>query len=201
MTVAAIGLDFDNTLVSYDALLARLAEEFHGLGGLPGKKAIRDAVRLTAEGDLAWQRLQGLIYGPRMAEAALVDGAAAFLDLCRRRGVRVFVVSHKTEFAGFDPTRTPLRDAARAWMRAQGLFERFGLAEADVFFESTRADKVARIRELGVPVFVDDLEEVFLEPGFPAGVRRLLFHPEGAAPPGPFTVCRSFAEVADAIFR
>jgi hypothetical protein len=200
VTVATIGLDFDNTLVSYDALLARLAEEVHGLGGLPGKKAIRDAVRLTAEGDVAWQRLQGLIYGPRMAEAALVDGAADFLDLCRDRGVRVFVVSHKTAYAGYDPTRTPLRDAARNWMRANGFFDRFAIAEDDVFFAATRAEKVNKIKELGVPAFVDDLEEVFLEPDFPAAVKRLLFHPEGPAPAGPFTVCRSFAEVADAVF-
>lgn len=200
MTVAALGLDFDNTLVSYDALLARLAEECHGLGGLAGKKAIRDAVRLTAEGDIAWQRLQGLIYGPRMAEAALVEGAAEFLDSCRTRGLRVFVVSHKTEYAGYDSSRTPLRDAAKAWMRAQGFFSRFGLAETDVFFAATRAEKVAKIAELGVPAFVDDLEEVFLEPGFPQGVTRLLFHPEGPAPHGPFTVVRSYAEVADAVF-
>lgn len=199
--IRSVGLDFDNTLVSYDTLLTKLAEEIHGLSGLVGKKAIRDAVRLTAEGDVAWQRLQGLIYGSRMGEAVPTAGAIPFLEACRERGVRVFIISHKTEHAAYDRFRTPLRDAARLWMEEHGFFDRLGVVESDVFFESTRSTKVARIRATAVPAFVDDLEEVLCAPGFPADIQRVLFHPDGAAPRGPFTVCRDFGEVADALFR
>jgi hypothetical protein len=198
--VARLGLDLDNTLVSYDRVLARVAGEFGVPAGTTGKRAIRDALRQGAEGDIAWQRLQGLIYGPRMGEAALMPGAARFLAGCRARGVRLFVVSHKTEYAPYDPTRTSLRRASLDWMAANGLFARFGLAPEDVFFEATRAEKVARIAGLAPDAFVDDLEEVFREPGFPAAVERLLFHPRGRAPEGPFRVCASFAEVGRVLF-
>ncbi|MBF0332454.1 MAG: hypothetical protein HQL40_02255 [Alphaproteobacteria bacterium] len=190
-----IGLDFDNTLVGYDPLLRRVAGEWGMAADGLGKKAIRDAFRASPEGDLAWQRLQGVVYGPRMAEAEMIEGVAPFLEACRALGVRLFVVSHKTERAGIDETGTNLRDAARAWMRGNGLFDRFGLAEADVFFESTREAKVARIASLAVEAFVDDLEEVFAEPGFPEGVDRLLFHPGGEPPAGPWRGFRDWEAI------
>ncbi len=174
-----VGIDFDNTLVSYDALIRRIAVE-RGLiaeSADSGKKAVRDQIRLLPGGEIEWQKVQGLIYGPRMPEAQLMPGAEAFIRECRARRWPLYIVSHKTEFAGYDETKTNLRDAARAWMRAQGFFDAAGFGfEADqVFFEATRDAKIERIRALGCTHFIDDLEEVFLEPSFPAGVQRFLF--------------------------
>ena len=120
----AIGLDFDNTLVSYNSLLAKLVKELGWAGDLTGKRAIRDAVRESPVGDLGWQRLQGMIYGHRMLEAEIIAGVPEFLQACQRHGTTVKIVSHKTEFAGIDPTHTPLREAALAWMSNQGFFAR-----------------------------------------------------------------------------
>jgi hypothetical protein len=49
-----------------------------------------------------------------------------------------------------------------------------------VYFEDDRAHKLARIAALDCTHFVDDLEEVFADPHFPAGVRRILFAEAGA---------------------
>ena len=49
--------------------------------------------------------------------------------------------------------------------------------------------------------FVDDLEEVFLEPAFPEGVGRyLLRRVAGKLPSGPFTAFHSWREISDALF-
>ena len=174
-----IGIDFDNTLVSYDALIHQTALE-RGLitaGTDAGKRTVRDRIRLLPDGDVEWQKLQGLIYGPRMAQAQLMAGAAEFIRECRMRTWPLYIVSHKTEFAGYDDTRTNLRDAALTWMTSQRFFEPAGLgfSRDQVFFEGTRDAKVARIRALGCTHFIDDLEEVFLEPSFPPDVRKCLF--------------------------
>ncbi len=174
-----VGIDFDNTLVSYDALIRRVAVE-RGLiadGVDTGKKAVRDQIRLLPGGEIEWQKVQGLIYGPRMAQAQLMPGAAEFIRECRARRWPLYVISHKTEFAGYDETKTNLREAALAWMTAQGFFDAggFGFSREHVFFEGTRDAKIERIRALGCTHFIDDLEEVFLEPSFPAGVRQFLF--------------------------
>ena len=178
-----IGIDFDNTLACYDhafTLAARergLVSEANDLS----KLEVRDCVRALENGEEHWKALQGEVYGKHMGEATLMPGAADFLLACKARRVRVVIVSHKTEFGHFDRDRVNLRRAARAWMRAQGFFDtdELGVDARDVFFEGTRPEKVARIRTLGCSHFIDDLEEIFREPGFPKNVARFLFDPGG----------------------
>ena len=174
-----VGIDFDNTLVTYDALIHQAAVE-RGLiepGTDAGKRSVRDRIRLLPDGEIEWQKVQGLVYGPRMAQARIMPGAVDFIRECRARGWPAYIVSHKTEFAGYDDTRTNLRDAAALWMTSQGFFgaDGLGFSRDQVFFEATRDAKIERIRILGCTHFIDDLEEVFLEPSFPAGVRTFLF--------------------------
>jgi hypothetical protein len=176
-----IGIDFDNTIVTYDRVFYEAALE-RGLIAAdiePTKLAIRDCIRQSADGDVAWQRMQGLVYGPLMARAQLMSGLGDFLTRSRRAGHRIVVVSHKTEQGHFDDTGTNLRTAALDWMDAAGLFDRagFGLDRGDVYFEGTRPEKVRRIAALECSDFIDDLEEVFLEPEFPAATAKVLFAP------------------------
>lgn len=200
-----IGLDFDNTLATYDHVFASAAQD-HGFIGKStgaGKRSIRDRVRGLDDGETKWQALQGEVYGKRMKDAALIDGAGDFLRACKRHGAEVFIVSHKTEYGHYDAARVNLRDAARSWMTAHGFFDAdgYGLDLGHVFFESTRPEKISRIGEIGCNFFVDDLEEVFAMPGFPDNVRRLLFDPSGMARPN--TACeahQSWQSIEAAVF-
>lgn len=179
-----VGLDFDNTIVTYDQVIYRIALQ-RGIippGADAGKRAVRDRIRQLPDGDVEWQKVQGLVYGPRMSEAQLIDGVAAFVRRCRVAGFPVYIVSHKTPYAGYDETATNLREAALRWMEDRRFFagDGLGFGRDHVFFESTREAKIGRIRDLGCTLFVDDLEEVFREPSFPSGVAKILFAPEQA---------------------
>lgn len=200
-----IGIDFDNTLVSYDHLFN---EEADGITGFTGdaektKKEIRDAIRgASADGEEAWQHLQARVYGHRMADAVLMEGADAFLMACKTRAIPVSVVSHKTRFARRDAARIDLRQAALAWMEEQGFFDLdvFAVRRENVYFEPTRDRKILRIAGCACTDFIDDLEEVFREASFPLGVRRHLFAPQGGdLPSGPFQSYRSWQDVAHAV--
>ncbi len=181
-----IGLDFDNTLVSYDQLFPRLAEERGWLppGEVQGKAQVRARLWAKPEGDLLWQALQADAYGPRIREAALFPGVPAFLAAARAQGHALFVVSHKTATASLAPNGPDLRQAARDFLAHHGLLGGV-LPPENVFFESTRAEKIARIANLTLTVYVDDLPEVLTDPAFPATVRRCLFQPDPTAPPDP----------------
>lgn len=197
-----IGIDFDNTLIDYDRVFLDAARE-RGLVGadLQGsKREVRDAIRLLPDGELAWQRLQGHVYGAGIGGAVLFEGAGEFLRECRARGLDLFVVSHKTRYGHLDPTRVDLRQAALGWMKGQGFFaaDGFGLDPRHVFFEETRAAKLARIAALGCTHFIDDLEEVFADPDFPPGVRGILFASTAIACPE--IVCPEWRDVARAVF-
>src|SRR5262249_37148268 len=98
------------------------------------------------------------------------------------------------------PARVDLRAAALGWMAAQGFFcsGRGAIARESVFFADDRAAKLARIAALDCSHFIDDLDEVFADPGFPAGVTRILLGATGSARVD-FT-CANWAEIAPAVF-
>lgn len=199
-----IGLDFDNTIISYDDVFCSMAKR-RGLidpAFVGRKQAVRDAIRLLPDGEIAWQRLQGQVYGKGIADATMVAGFNAFLRRCRSEGCEVMIISHKTEYGHQDPDRINLREAARDWIAAKGLIGgEYGVAAANVFFESTRAEKLARIAALSCTHFVDDLEEVLNDPAFPPAVNRILLAdgPE-AKTAACYTVCATWREIEERIF-
>lgn len=195
-----VGVDFDNTIAAYDAVFAFLAVEEGVLPPLPvaDKKMIRDAVRATPNGEQAWRHLQALAYGPRMQEAELMPNVGRFFQACRESGIKVSVVSHKTHFPADRSVPIDLRKAAWMWMSDRGFFSDygFGLTADDVFFESSRAKKIFRIKGLECTHFIDDLDELFLEESFPNDVRRMLYAPNGAnGGNAPYDVFHSWNEI------
>jgi hypothetical protein len=194
-----VGIDFDNTIAGYDrvfiaATQARgwVAADFCG-----SKRELRDSVRLLPDGEIKWQMLQGEVYGARMAEATPFPGVVEFFKAARAHDLELFIVSHKTRHSAYDPQRIDLRQAALGWLEAQGFLDPagFGLARERVFFEETRADKIARIKAIGCEVFIDDLEEVFVDPAFPDGIDRILFGPSQSVPSDRITCCASWDEI------
>lgn len=178
---ASLGVDFDNTIVGYDALFQRVACEWRCIpDDLPANKSeVRNYLRRVGQEEV-WTRMQGVVYGARMAEAVPYPGVREFFRTCRQRGLRVFIISHKTRqpFLG-DPH--DLHAAALEWLEQQGFFaaDGIGLSRDQVFFELTKEAKLARIAACGCTHFVDDLPEFLGEAAFPAAVQRVLFDPNG----------------------
>jgi hypothetical protein len=185
-----VGVDLDNTLAMYDGLMHTVALEMNLIttNTEPNKKSIRDAIRLLPEGEIEWQKLQGVVYGPRMYDALVAEGAVSFFQECKRQASKVFVISHKTQYANYDLTNTNLHESAMQWMIANRFFDPEGLALVpnEIYMEETRQAKLEQVALLGCEYFVDDLEEVFLEPSFPNNVQGILYHPDAkqTCPPG-----------------
>ena len=201
-----IGVDFDNTIVSYDDLIHRIAVKKRLIppDTLKSKKQVRDCIRRLNEGEVKWQQIQAAIYGPLMHEAQLINGVNEFFQTCGTRNIPIFIVSHKTEFANYDSTGTNLRSTALKWMEKNGFLlpAKFGLNQEHVFFQSTRQDKVERIRNLDCTHFIDDLEETFLEESFPEKVEKILFDPHGQYSPRPgVKICSSWQEIKKVLLR
>ena len=199
-----IGIDFDNTIVCYDEVFARVAVE---LGLVPpevatSKTAVRDHLRAIGQED-RWTELQGTIYGPRMPDAPPFPGVLEFFRACRLASVPVAIVSHRTRFP-YLGDRHDLHAAARDWLARHGFHDPAGIGlPADrVFFEETKEAKLARIAEVGCTHFIDDLPELLAHPLFPRDVRRILFDPHGehAAVPG-VDGAASWPQIADTVLR
>jgi hypothetical protein len=200
-----IGIDFDNTLISYDELLYQeaLRQGLIAADTQHCKKVIRDSVRRQAEGEVKWQYLQAAVYGPKIGQAVLFDGVPSFFAACRQRLVQTHIVSHKTRYAHRSPQGPNLRESALAWMNDRGFFKPQGMAldYHQVFFESTRAEKIRRLDQLGCTHFIDDLEETFNDVGFPAHIIKIWFAPQfQGATHSDWIVMKSWKEIYDYFF-
>jgi len=190
-----IGIDFDNTVICYDAVFHETACE---MGLIPsdfprGKERIRNHLRERGEED-RWTELQGFVYGVRIERAEPFDGVLDYLGYCRSSGIPVCIISHKTRHPYRGP-RYDLHRSALAWLELRGFFDA-GLTRDDVFLELTKEEKLARIAAQACTHFIDDLPEFLGEAAFPGTTVPILFDPHGVHAGGaPFHRAGSWREI------
>lgn len=199
-----IGIDFDNTIICYDKVFDSAARR-RGLvpsDWIGSKIEVRDYLRSKPGGELAWQGLQGWVYGRGIGNAELFPGVRDFLTTCRETGSDVYIVSHKTRFGHQDPERTDLRTAALEWLRTAGLIgaEASPVAIDNVHFEDTLSAKVERLAGLELDIFIDDLVDVFEQPHFPRSIRSILFASTATSCGGHYKLIGTWAEIRREVF-
>jgi hypothetical protein len=175
-----IGIDFDNTIACYDGVFHAAALE---RGLIPAdlgrdKNSVRDHLNGSGRKD-DFTELQGYVYGARMDLVSPYPGFAEFVVAARKAGHDLFIVSHKTRHPILGP-KHDMHAAARGFLTDRSLMGAGPeqINPANVFFELTKEEKVARARKLACEVFVDDLPEILGLGGFPEGMRKILFDPE-----------------------
>lgn len=191
-----LGLDFDNTVISYDQVFFDSARKRDLVPPSldPTKTAVRDHLRIMGRED-EWTMLQGEVYGPGIGAAIPFPGVLDAIMRVVDSGVRVCIVSHKTQ-TPYSGERHDLRHAALGWLEAHGFFEvgRLAGGPADVHFGSTMMEKVNRIVDLGCSHYVDDLAEVLYR--LPDDLTRILFAPLGDdVADGPWSTLRAWDEL------
>ena len=175
-----IGIDLDNTLVCYDEAFNKVARHLNIVppSWTGGKNEVKETLTRRPDGHIAWQKLQGQVYGKWISLAALYPGAYRFLWRCKQRGIEVDIVSHKTEYGHYDKEKIPLRKSAIDLLsRLKILSEDSSCQVKTVEFFSTRKDKVDYIAGKKYDWFIDDLPEIFAMSNFPKETNKLLFKP------------------------
>src|SRR5579863_6893766 len=147
-----IGIDFDNTIACYDGVFHAAALE---RGLIPpdlarDKNSVRDHLNGSGRKD-DFTELQGYVYGARMDLVSPFPGFAEFIGSARGAGHQLFIVSHKTRHPILGP-KHDMHAAARGFLRARGLIgeDAAQIAPANVHFELTKEEKVARAADLCV---------------------------------------------------
>ena len=198
-----IGVDFDNTVISYDDLFHKLALDRSLIpASLPAtKQHVRDYLRRVGK-EPSWTELQGSAYGPHIREARPFPGVLQFFNRCGMNGRHVFIISHKTQYAIAGP-RNDLHKAAHEWLSLHGFYDgaRGGLTRDRVYFDLTKQAKLDRIAKLGCTHFIDDLPEFLGEESFPPDVQKILFDPnETTIASGPFVHVSSWSQIESMVF-
>ena len=174
-----VGLDFDNTIVSYDKIFHCVALEQSLISDdiKASKIAVRDYLRQRGLNDI-WTELQGYVYGKRMLDADIFPGFKAFLQFSKDNDIEIIIVSHKTIYP-YKGEKYNLHDAAREFISEILTKDGKDLIRADnIFFELTQNTKASRIANESCDFFVDDLPEIFQLDNFPTKPIKILFDPE-----------------------
>ena len=202
-----IGIDFDNTIINYTDIFTQQAIRSDLLNPDTKnvtKQFVRDSIRKLPDGEMKWCKLQGTVYGKFINDAKPFEGALDFIKKCISENIDVFIVSHKTEYVQAIEEKINLREAALDWLKNNGFLNSEGscLDDRKIFFEHPRENKLNRIKELQCTHFIDDLEEIFLEPNFPENVEKILFSSQVESFDGkPFKVCSHWHEIEKRIFQ
>tara|TARA_Y100000589_G_scaffold332040_1_gene388748 strand:+ start:3267 stop:3866 length:600 start_codon:yes stop_codon:yes gene_type:complete len=172
-----LGLDFDNTLITYDSLFKKAAVEKNliPIEFPESKKLIRNYLR-EKDRENSFTLLQGEVYGSRISEASQAEGMFEALKNFQDQGRELFIISHKTKSPYAGP-KYDLHAAALTWLKKNLFFENSGIniPRENVYFELTKENKIKRIESLGCTHFIDDLPEI-LEMINP-NIKRILYSP------------------------
>ncbi len=174
-----IGFDFDNTIVSYDALFHKVAIEQGVIDEtVPVNKiAVRDYLR-SIDRENSWTEMQGYVYGARMREAQCYPHVLDVMRQMKQAGHELAIISHKTKYP-YLGQQYNLHDAAHLWIEEYLVDEIGALIPVEqIFFEITKENKLNRISQWQCDVFIDDLPEILLSQHFPKKTQRYLFDPE-----------------------
>lgn len=171
-----IGIDFDNTIITYDEVFYKYAfkSKLISNGVKKNKQSIRDAIKALPEGNDRWTELQGLVYGRYIDEARPTQGVEDFFEACKKNSFKVSIISHKTVYPVMGP-RINLQIAAKKWLKSKGFLSRFGLTEKDFIFKETLEGKLNQIARKKCAYFIDDLKEALAHPYFPKDVGKMLY--------------------------
>ncbi|MEY3396393.1 MAG: hypothetical protein RLZZ534_355 [Actinomycetota bacterium] len=203
--ILRIGLDFDNTIANYDQAFPEVARilgyETNNFNATLNKRDLKLKLLKQPDGDTAWQKVQGLVYGKFIDLASLYPGVYEFVLRALASGNEIFIVSHKTELGHFDESRTPLRQAATTWLINQKLVgdSDSKIKLQNIFYAETRDEKINKIVELQLDVFIDDLDEVLSDRSFPKSTRKILFG-SVATTSEEILAIQSWREVGDELF-
>ena len=171
-----LGIDFDNTIIKYDELFHKVAYEKKLIPfDLPKQKnAVRDYLRKENIED-EWTMIQGEVYSNRINEAIPYPGMKETLIEIRSRKIPIKIISHKTQFPYMGP-KNDLHKSAFSWLETNKFFEKdLGFNRNDIFFETTKENKINRILKTECTYYLDDLPEILSM--IPRTIKRMNFSP------------------------
>ena len=88
-----IGVDLDNTIINYNNIFRKIAEEKNKLFK---NKNIKSSIKKHLQKlQKFWTELQGKIYGERVFEAEIFENFKNFLNFANSKKLKVIIISHK----------------------------------------------------------------------------------------------------------
>ncbi len=166
------GFDLDNTLIDY-SISAQIYSRSNNLEKCEDITSLRSLLKTNDPTGRRWQEAQSWIYTEGLSFAYPNAGAKELCSYLESNNFKLQIVSHKTTHTPKFCGEKPLRNLATQWIKESELSSYFSNEEM-IHYESTRLNKVKKIKSLNLNYFVDDLVEVFTEHEYPKEINSYL---------------------------
>ena len=171
-----IGIDLDNTIINYDkvffsvAIKNKLVPKNISKNKISIKKYLFKK-KLTKK----WKVLQSEVYGKNISEAIPYKGILKVINELVEKKINFKIVSHKTKnpYVG---KKLNLHKISKKWLKEKitKLCTK-KLKKIEIYFETSQAAKIKRIKKLGCTHFIDDLQNILEK--LPTNMTKILFLP------------------------
>ena len=171
-----IGIDLDNTIISYDKVFFKLAlkKKLIPKGFSSKREKIRNFIK-NNKGISNWQKLQSDAYSNYLKKAKLQRGFTKFLKLINKKKINYCIISHKTKYPYYGE-KINLHKLSREWIN-NNIFKK-NLCRKNFkgfFFETTENKKIQRIKIEKCDFFIDDLPSILIK--LPDKIKKILIDP------------------------
>ena len=194
-----IGIDFDNTIVQYDAAFYDIGIKHNIIP--PHIKANKITIKkyLFDRGLIEnFTFLQGLVYGIYLDAATPYPKVKSVLKTLKESGWCIYVISHKTRWPIIGK-KIDLRTAALNWIKNNGFTEFFEPISQQIIFNNDRDNKIQSIVKTNCDVFIDDLPEILTSKKIQDHTLKILFDPDDNYKNSGFLVANHWVDVLNII--
>jgi hypothetical protein len=169
-----LGVDFDNTIISYDKVFYSIAlKEKLVKKKVKKKKTIIKQEIIKHSNEDEWTRIQGLAYGKYILKAKQYPNALIILKNLSLK-YKLYLISHKTK-KPFIGKNYNLRKKAIMWLIKNNFTNssKSPFNSKDIFFENTVKKKIERIKKLKCNIYIDDLKVILIK--LPNKIKKVHF--------------------------
>lgn len=167
-----IGLDFDNTIVSYDKAFYLVALSKNLIPKSLKKKKVNVKEYLQGKDkENEWIKLQGEVYGKYMHKANFFPGFIKALNKLSKN-YKFCIVSHRTKYP-YKGKKINLHNAAKKWIKNKNLCDLVSIDKKNIFFLESKKEKIDKIKDLKCDIFIDDLENILIK--LPKNLKKIHF--------------------------
>jgi uncharacterized HAD superfamily protein len=154
-----IGIDLDNTIINYETSIKALCNDHYPTISLAkrSKEELKSAV-INLLGTKEWTDCQSLLYGRYIKFAELYSNSAKTIQLLKKNGWDVHIISHKTK-SSISSSTIQLREVAEKWLieKLSPVFQNKHELKSKIHFCNSIEEKISKILNLKCKTFVDDL--------------------------------------------
>ena len=170
-----IGLDLDHTIISYNDSYKYIVEELQIETECLTKAELKKFFEEPNRSGVSWLDFQQCLYTFGLEKAVPQPGVLDFLSKARQLEHDLFIVSHKTNtHFPLNDKFLNLREEAMRWLLSTRIYPEL-VNRKDIYFVNDGIEKLTKIKDLSLDIFIDDLPEIIFSRDFPASTIGYLF--------------------------